>query len=104
MTKIPKALVYVTTSFAVEPTEQQLLDFYKDYGYDTIDEILEGHGGGYWNEVIREWFVNTYYVEDHNQICKKNNILKYESDSEEEEVSLIDDDKWNELKNDDLIY
>jgi hypothetical protein len=104
MTTIPKALVHVTSSFAVEPTEQQLLDFYKDYGYDTIDEILEGHGGGYWGEVIREWFVNTYQVEDRNEFCKKNNILKYESDSEEEQVVIIDEDKWNALKENDLIY
>lgn len=103
MTTIPKALVHVTTSFAVEPTEEQLLEFFKDYGYDTIEEILEEHGGGYWPEVIREWFVNTHFFEEHPGNREKN-IFKYDSDSEDEKVIIIDDQEWNKLKENDIIY
>ena len=103
MTTIPKALVHVTTSFAVEPTEEQLLEFFKDYGYDTIEQILEEHGGGYWPEVIREWFVNTHFFEEHPGNREKN-ILKYDSDSEDEKVIIIDDEEWNKLKQHDIIY
>lgn len=101
---VPKALVHVTTSFAVEPTEEQLLEFYKDYGYDTIEDILEGHGGGDWDEVIREWFVNTYYGQDYRELCESKNILRYESDNQEDEVEILDDDEWQQLKDNELIY
>ena len=104
MNTIPKALVHVTTSFAVEPTEQQLLDFYKDYGYETIEDILEGHGGGEWDEVIREWFVNTYYGQDYRELSEKKNILRYESENQDDEVEIVDEDEWNQLKDNDLIY
>lgn len=103
MSIIPKALVHVTTSFAVEPTEEQLLDFFKDYGYDTIEEILEGHGGGYWGEVIREWFVNTHFVE-HTSGDRDKNIFKYESDAEDETVIIINEEEWDSLKDRDIIY
>ena len=104
MSTIPKALVHVTTSFAVEPTEQQLLEFYKDYGYETIEDILEGHGGGYWNEVIREWFVNSYFNPDQNDVLRTKNILRFESDVEEEEVEVLKEEQWNQFKENDLIY
>jgi hypothetical protein len=104
MSTIPKALVHVNTSFAVEPTEEQLLEFYKDYGFETIDDILEGHGGGDWDEVIREWFVNTYYGQDYRELCEKKNILRYESDNQEDEVEILDNEEWDELKSNDLIF
>ena len=104
MSNTPKALIHVNTSFAVQPTEQQLLDFFKEYGYDSLDAILEGFGGGDWSEVVREWFVNTYYGPDYRELCEKKNIFRYESDGEEEDVELIDDEEWNELKQNDLIF
>lgn len=104
MTNIPKALVHVTTSFAVKPTEEQLLTFYKDYGYETIEAILDGHGNGDWGEVIREWFVNTYYGVEYQTLCQKNNILRYDGDSQEDEVEIVDEEEWEEMKENDLIY
>lgn len=101
---IPKALVHVNVSFAVEPTEEQLLEFFKDYGHETIEDILEGFGGGDWDEVIREWFVNTYYGPDYRELCEKKNILRFESDREEEEVEIVDDEEWEEMKSNELIF
>ena len=104
MSNTPKALIHVKTSFAVQPTEQQLLDFFKEYGYDSLDAILDGFGGGDWSEVIREWFINTYYGADYQVLCEKKNILRYESDEQEDEVEMIDDEEWDELKQNDLIF
>jgi len=100
----PKALMHLQFSVAVSPTEEQLLEFYKPYGYETIDDILEGHGGGEWDEVIREWFVNTYYGQDYKDICEKKNIFNYDSDNQEDEVEILDDDEWNEMRNEGLIF
>ena len=101
---IPKALVHLQFSVAVSPTEQQLLEFFKSYGYETIDDILEGHGGGDWGEVIREWFVNTYYGQDYKDICEKKNIFNYDSDTQEDDVEILDEEEWNEMRNEGLIF
>jgi len=101
---IPKALVNLQFTVAVSPTEEQLLEFFKPYGYETIDDILEGHGGGDWDEVIREWFVNTYYGQDYKDICEKKNIFNYDSDNQEDDVEILDDEEWNQMRNDGLIF
>ena len=101
---IPKALVHIQTSVAVSPTEEQLLEFFKPYGFETIDDILEGHGGGDWGEVIREWFVNTYYGQDYKDICEKKNIFNYDSDVQEDEVEILEDEEWDEMKENGLIF
>jgi hypothetical protein len=101
---IPKALVHIQTSVAVSPTEEQLLEFFKPYGFETIDDILEGHGGGDWGEVIREWFVNTYYGQDYKELSEKKNILNYDSDTQEDDVEILDDEEWDEMKENGLIF
>ena len=80
------------------------MEFFKDYGYDSLDAILEGFGRGDWGEVIREWFVNTYYGTDYQELCEKKNIFRYDSDNQEDEVETIDDEEWDELKQNDLIF
>jgi hypothetical protein len=101
---IPKALVHIQTSVAVSPTEEQLLEFFKPYGFETIDDILEGHGGGDWGEVIREWFVNTYYGQDYKELSEKKNIFNYDSDTQEDDVEILDDEEWDEMKENGLIF
>jgi hypothetical protein len=101
---IPKALIHIQTSLAVSPTEEQLLEFFKPYGYETIEDILEGHSGGLWDEVIREWFVNTYYGQDYKELCEKKNIFNYDSDNQEDEVEILDDGQWDEMNDEGLIF
>ncbi len=101
---IPKALVHIQTSVAVSPTEEQLLEFFKPYGFETIEDILEGHGGGDWGEVIREWFVNTYYGQDYKELSEKKNIFNYDSDLQEDEVEILEDEEWDEMKENGLIF
>jgi hypothetical protein len=99
-----KALIHVQFTLAVSPTEEQLLEFFKPYGYETIEDILEGHGGGDWDEVIREWFVNTYYGQDYKEMCEKKNIFNYDSDNQEDDVEILDDEEWDEMKENGLIF
>ncbi len=100
----PKALIHIQTSVAVSPTEEQLLEFFKPYGYETLEDILEGHGGGDWSEVIREWFVNTYYGQDYKELSNKKNIFNYDSDTQEDDVEILDDEEWDEMKESGLIF
>ena len=101
---IPKALIHIQTSFAVAPTEEQLVKYFKPYGYENIEDILEGHGGGDWDEVIREWFVNTYYGQDYKELCEKKNIFNYDSDNQEDEVEILDDEEYDSMKDEGLIF
>lgn len=101
---IPKALIHIQTTVAVSPTEEQLLEFFKPYGYETLEDILEGHGGGEWDEVIREWFVNTYYGQDYKEICEKKNIFNYDSDNQEDEVEILEQGQWEEMNDEGLIF
>lgn len=102
--KIPKALIYVENTMAVSPTEEQLLEYYKDYGYTTIDDILEGYGNGSWEMVIRDWFVNTNHTSEFKKYQIENNIFRFESDNDDEEIELVDEDEWEEFKDDELIF
>lgn len=100
--KIPKALIHIKTVAAVEPTEEQLLEFFKPYGYSNLEDVLKDYIN--WQGVIREWYVNTNYTPAQIDHQVKNNIFRFESDNEEEEVELIDDEKWEEYQEDDLIF
>lgn len=101
MNVIPKSLVRVNTSFAVQPTEEQLLNFFKDYGHNSLEETLDAFGG--WEEVIREWFVNTYYGIKLDE-CQEKNILRFDDDTQEDEVILIDDEEWEKHVHDGYIF
>ena len=100
--EIPKALIHMKHTMAVSPTEEQLLAYYKDYGYDTIEDIVEGLGS--WEMVIRDWFVNTNYSIDFKNYQNENSIFRFENDNEDEEVELIDADEWEEFEDDELIF
>jgi hypothetical protein len=102
--EIPKAFIYIKNTIAVAPTEEQLLAYYKDYGYETIEDILEEHGNGSWEWVIREWFVNTNFTPEHLKHQQDNNIFRYNNDNDDEEVELIDDEDWEDMKDDGDIY
>ena len=96
---IPKAFVHIKNKVAVSPTKEQLLNFFKEYGYLTLEDILEAHGN--WEEVIREWFVNTYYTPQNISYQNGNNIFNF--DDNEEEIELMGDDEYENLKEDGLI-
>lgn len=102
--EIPKALIHLKHTMAVSPTEEQLLEYYKDYGYTTIQDIVEEHGNGSWEWVIRDWFVNTNHNQQFKDYQTSNNIFRFENDNEDEEIELVDEDEWDEFKDDDLIF
>lgn len=99
---IPKALIHLKYTMAVSPTEEQLLAYFKGYGYNTIEEIVDGFGS--WEMVIREWFVNTNYSVEFNNYQNDNRIFRFENDNEDEEIQLLSDDEWKEFEGDDLIF
>ena len=96
---IPKAFVHIKNKVAVSPTKEQLLNFFKEYGYLTLEDILKAHGN--WEEVIREWFVNTYYTPQNISYQNNNNIFNI--DDNEEEIELLSDAEYENLKGDGLI-
>jgi hypothetical protein len=96
MTKVPKAYINTSYTFAVRPTEEQLLSYYKDFGYDNIEAILDGQGS--WEKVIRDWFVNTNFNQDYKDYQTINNIFGYEGD-EIEDVSIVSDTRWEDDEN-----
>ena len=100
--EIPKALIHIKHTMAVSPTQEQLLAYFKDYGYDTLDEVVDALGS--WEMVIRDWFVNTNYSIDFKNYQNENSIFRFENDNEDEEVELIDADEWEEFEDDELIF
>ena len=100
--EIPKALIHIKHTMAVSPTEEQLLAYFKDYGYDTLDEVVDALGS--WEMVIRDWFVNTNYSIDFKNYQNENSIFRFENDNEDEEIELVDDDEWDDFKDDELIF
>lgn len=102
--EIPKALIHLKYTMAVSPTKEQLLEYYKDYGYNNIEDIVEEHGNGSWEWVIRDWYVNTNFNQQYKEYQAKNNIFRFENDNEDEEVELLDEDEWNDFNDNDLIF
>ena len=101
--EIPKALIHLKQTMAVSPTEEQLLEYYKDYGHNTIEDILADYGGS-WEMVIRDWYVNTDFTQQHKDHQLSNNIYRFENDNEDEEVDLLSEDEWKEFNEDDRIF
>lgn len=97
--KIPKAFLHIKNTVAVSPTKEQLLNFFKEYGYLTLEDILEAHAN--WEEVIREWFVNTNLAPQCISYQNENNI--YNIDDDVEDIELMSDDEYENLKKDGLI-
>ena len=102
MSKVPKALIHLKYTLAVSPSENQLLDFFKEYGLKNLNEIVDDFGS--WEEVMREWLINTYFTAESINLCITKNIYQFESIEESETIEIIDDLRWDELKNEDLIY
>jgi hypothetical protein len=92
--EIPKAFITVVDSFAVRPTEEQLMKYYSEFGYTDIAAVVEDQGS--WDFVIREWFVNTNYQAEYKQFQLDNNIYHLDLDCNEEEVDIVTDEQWND--------
>lgn len=100
---IPKAYVHIKQVMVITPTEEQLLTFFNEYGLNTIEEILDEFNNS-WELVLREWFVNTNFNPDFKNYQVDNNIFRFNSDNEDDEVQLMTDQEFNNIKNDELIF
>ena len=92
--EIPKAFITVVDSFAVRPTEEQLMKYYSEFGYTDIAAVVEDQGS--WDFVIREWFVNTNYQAQYKQFQLDNNIYHLDMDHNEETVDIVTDQQWED--------
>jgi hypothetical protein len=88
-------VVRVKKADLISPSESQLLNYYIDYGYNTISEILNDYTK---DEMLREWYVNTNFTDEFSNYREAKNINSLEWDSEYEEVEVISEEEWNDFK------
>jgi hypothetical protein len=88
-------VVRVKKADLISPSESQLLNYYIDYGYNTISEILNDYTE---DEMLREWYVNTNFTDEFSNYREAKNINSLEWDSEYEEVEVISEEEWNDFK------
>lgn len=103
MSNIPKAYVYIKNTMVVNPDEKSLLTFYAEEGLNSIEEILEFYNDD-WNEILRRWFTNAYYTKDKKDYNLSVGIYNYDGDNDEESVEVMDDDEFEELMDDEIIF
>ena len=84
-------VVKVKKAELVKPSESQLMSYYIDYGYNTIDEVLEDMGA---KEMIREWYNNTNFTSEFQEHQSNSNIFPIDWDSDWEEVDIIGKEDW----------
>jgi hypothetical protein len=88
-------VVRVKKADLISPSESQILNYYIDYGYNTISEILNDYTE---DEMLREWYVNTNFTDEFSNYREAKNINSLEWDSEYEEVEVISEEEWNDFK------
>jgi hypothetical protein len=88
-------VVRVKKADLISPSESELMSYYIDYGYNTIEEVIKDMGE---EEMLREWYVNTNFTSEFVTHREDHNISYLDWDSESEEVEAISEDEWNDLK------
>lgn len=88
-------VVKVKKADLISPSESELMSYYIDYGYNTIEEVIKDMGE---EEMLREWYVNTNFTSEFVTHREDHNISYLDWDSESEEVEVISEDEWNDLK------
>jgi hypothetical protein len=88
-------VVKVKKADLISPSESELLNYYIDYGYTNISDILNDYTE---EEMLREWYVNTNFSDDFSKYREQKNINYLEWDSEYEEVEVISEKEWNDFK------
>tara|TARA_R110000744_G_scaffold84403_1_gene165179 strand:- start:501 stop:815 length:315 start_codon:yes stop_codon:yes gene_type:complete len=89
------AVVKVKKAELIKPSESQLMSYYIDYGYANVDEVIDDYGSI--EEVLREWYNNTNYLNEFFEHQSKSNIFGVDWDSEWEDVDMIEKVTWDSL-------
>jgi hypothetical protein len=88
------AVVKVRKAELLKPTDAQLMSYYIDYGYNTIEEVVEDYG---MEEMLREWYNNTNFTSEFGEHQHKSNIFPIDWDSDMEQVDIIAKEDWDEI-------
>lgn len=88
-------VVKVKKADLISPSESELLNYYIDYGYTTILDILNDYTE---EEMLREWYVNTNFSDDFSKYREGKNIDNLDWDSEYEIVEIISEQEWVDFK------
>lgn len=88
-------VVKVKKADLISPSESELLNYYIDYGYTTILDILNDYTE---EEMLREWYVNTNFSDDFSKYREGKNIDNLDWDSEYEIVEIISEQEWIDFK------
>lgn len=92
---IPKAYVHTKAMYAIAPTEEQLNQYCKENGFDSIQDCLN-HFQGMWEPFLLEWFYSVNKTPWRQEFEK--NIYRVNSNFDEEIVDIMDDEEWADLK------
>ena len=84
-------VVKVKKAALINPSSAQLMSYYMDYGYNTIEEVLDEYST---SEMLREWYINQYLSEGYRMEDINRNIHPIDWDMEYEEVDVIDREDW----------
>ena len=88
------AVVKVRKAELINPSESQLMSYYMDYGYSSIEEVIEDYGV---EEMLREWYNNTNFTSEFQSHQSASGIYPIDWDSEWEQVDIIDGQDWNDI-------
>lgn len=88
-------VVKVKKADLISPSESELLNYYIDYGYTTMLDILNDYTE---EEMLREWYVNTNFSDDFSKYREGKNIDNLDWDSEYEIVEIISEQEWIDFK------
>ena len=88
-------VVKVKKADLISPTEGQLMAYYIDYGFNTIEEVIKEYGI---EEMLREWYNNTNFSSEFTLHRQDHNINHLDWDSESEDVEVISKEEWEDYK------
>lgn len=86
-------VVKVKKADLISPTEGQLMSYYMDYGFNTIEEVIKEYG---MEEMLREWYNNTNFTSEFTLHRQEQHINHLDWDSETEDVEVISKEEWED--------
>lgn len=86
-------VVKVKKADLISPSEGQLMAYYIDYGFNTIEEVIKEYG---MEEMLREWYNNTNFTSEFTLHRQEQHINHLDWDSETEDVEVISKEEWED--------
>ena len=90
-------MVMKKNALLISPTKEQLLHYFRDYGFESIDDIIEELG---YEDMLRDWYVNTDWLESNWKYQSDNGIYPMDWEHDDEEVQKLSKDEWESIYKD----